>query len=100
MEVFQFPGVSHQHASRESVQLDGSSLEQEETEPFRRERHNPAFLEGQPHSEQWSYLHSKRLVCFLLWTVNELLYESGQGCIIKRIIFPVTIYNPDLWGLL
>ena len=66
----------------------------EETEPF------SFSWRTTSQSEQWSYLHLPRsLVCFLLWTVNKLLSESGQGCIYKRIIFPVTIYNPDLWGL-
>ena len=66
----------------------------EETEPF------SFFWRTTSQSEQWSYLHlPQSLVCFLLWTVNKLLSESGQGCIYKRIIFPVTIYNPALWGL-
>ena len=64
----------------------------EETEPF------SFSWRTTSQSEQWSYLHLPRsLVCFLLWTVNKLLSESGQGCIYKRIIFPVTIYNLDLW---
>ena len=64
----------------------------EETEPF------SFSWRTTSQSEQWSYLHLPRsLVCFLLWTVNKLLSESGQGCIYKRIIYRVTIYNPDLW---
>ena len=48
----------------------------EETEPF------SFSWRTTSQSEQWSYLHLPRsLVCFLLWTVNKLLSESGQGCI-------------------
>ena len=60
----------------------------EETEPF------SFSWRTTSQSEQWSYLHLPRsLVCFLLWTVNKLLSESGQGCIYKKLftLWPFTI---------
>ena len=55
----------------------------EETEPF------SFSWRTTSQSEQWSYLHLPRsLVCFLLWTVNKLLSESGQGCIYEKNYLP------------